>query len=468
MAQLSDFTPFTFNPNQDYAALLLQSFVHEDKHNVFILKGHAGTGKTLLLGALIKYLYSIKIPVVLLASTGRAAKIVSEKADCEAQTVHRHIYELDLEKNDDDEKKRKLIFKLRTNLASKDTIYIVDESSMISDHFTQGVFINFGTGKLLTDFFMFIDKRKIIFSGDPCQLPPINTVFSPCLKENYITQKFNKLVNSVNLTQVMRFSKDSGISYNTKQLRDVISSSRFSYMNIRVSGFPDLHVATSLNEMVLDYVLSIRNVGIDNAIFLTYTNALALDINVKTRNLLFPGKTHIQKKELLMVVQNNYKYNLANGEHIFVTNVLNETEYRAGLTFLKIAASFNDNSGSIVFNAFIIEDLLYSNNPSLTIDQENNLYVDFIIRMKKINITPKHKDFFSYMIADPYLNALRVKYGYAITCHKAQGGEWSHVYIALEKALFNPTEKENTYRWTYTAISRSVNKLVFSSNLCIT
>jgi len=468
MSQLSDYTPFSFNADQDIAALLLQAFVHESKHNVFILKGHAGTGKTMLAGTLIKYLDSLNIPLVLLASTGRAAKIVSEKAGCMAETVHRHIFELDVEETDDENKIRRLVFRPRSNTAKENTVYIVDESSMISDHFTQGVFIDFGTGKLLTDFFRFTGNRKVIFLGDPCQLPPINTLFSPCFKEEYLYKNFGKSVNQVNLTKVMRFGDNSGISFNTQRLRETIASATFPYMKIKASGFSDIRVASGIDKMISDYVLSIHKVGVDNAIFLTYTNALALDINVRTRNLLFPGKIHIQKNELLMVVQNNYKYNLANGEHIVVTDVSNETEHRAGLTFLKISASFNDSDGCKIFTAFIIEDLLYSNAPSLDMEQEYNLYVDFIIRMKKVNITPRHPDFVSFIVADPYLNALRVKYGYAITCHKAQGGEWNDVYIALEKALFNPTAKENTFRWTYTAISRCISRLSLSPNLCIT
>jgi ATP-dependent exoDNAse (exonuclease V) alpha subunit len=467
MSSISDYIPFNLNNDQQETVVQLHEFLDDTDKNVFILKGHAGTGKTMILGALIKYLTKKEIPVVLLASTGRAAKIVSDKALFKADTVHRHIYKLDIEKQDDENKVRKLIFRLKLNFSVEQTVYLVDETSMISDREVKGIFADFGTGKLLSDFFTYTGNRKVVFSGDPCQLPPVNSVFSPCLNLSYIETRFLKKVVLSALNEVMRFNENSGISYNTTSIRSNILASNYTFLDIYAKRFDDMHIYNDIENMVEMYVAKIRKSGIDNSIFLTYSNAMTSKINILTRNMLFPNKVHIQKNELLMVVKNNYKFDVANGEHIVVTEVTKEVVKRAGLSFLRIEAIINDTGGSRLINGYIIEELLYANEASLSQEQEYELYIDFLIRMKAQGIKPTSDLFMPMLIADPYLNALRVKYGYAITCHKAQGGEWNDVFMVFENSLFNPMQKENTYRWAYTAISRGIKNIHFFNNMCL-
>jgi ATP-dependent exoDNAse (exonuclease V) alpha subunit len=467
MNPLEAYSPFTFNTEQRSAAEDLAAFINQDENNVFILHGHAGTGKTTLIDALIKYLKNKDIPVVLLASTGRAAKIVGEKAGCDASTVHRNIYILDVEKTDDENKIRRLVFRLRVNEDAERAVYIVDESSMISDHFTKGVFIDFGSGKLLTDLFRFLGPRKVIFSGDPCQLPPINTAFSPALNQAYLAETHKKVISASKLTQVMRYAENSGIFENTSLLRQSIERKDFGRLNIYVRRHSDLDVFSDLDSMVESYVSRIRQYGLEDALLICHTNAMAADLNRTTRSMLYPGKSKIVKGELLMVVQNNYKFNLANGEHMHITGIEQKSEQRAGLTFRAIEGYVNDARGQKIIKGLLIEDLLYAREPSLNVEQEYALFKDFAIRASNLKIRPKDPAYLDLMLSDPYLNAIRAKFGYAVTCHKAQGGEWPAVYIVLERSIFNPTARENQYRWMYTAISRGIKNVNFSDNWCI-
>jgi ATP-dependent exoDNAse (exonuclease V) alpha subunit len=437
------------------------------KTRFFILYGHAGTGKTTLIDSLLKYLAYNKIPVVLLASTGRAAKIVGEKSGSDATTVHRHIYTLDVENTDDDNKIRRLMFCLLKNTDSERTVYIVDESSMISDHFTKGVFIDFGTGKLLTDLFTYLGNRKVIFSGDPCQLPPVNTAFSPALNPAYLSEHHHKSIAVAKLTQVMRHSTASGIYQNATALRQAIENKRFGWLEINVSRYDDLQVFSSIDDIVNSYAGQVRKYGLEHALLICHTNAMTTDLNRSVRAVLQPRKHNLVAGELLMVVQNNYKFNLANGEHMHVISIDKKAETRAGLTFRTIEGYVNDSKGKKIVKGLIIDELLYSREPSLSSEQEYLLFKDFVIRASKLKVRPKDPEYLDLMLGDPYLNAIRAKFGYAVTCHKAQGGEWPVVYIILEKSIFNPTNKENQYRWVYTAISRGIERVNFSDNICI-
>ena len=467
MSNISDYIPFNLTIEQKVASENIEQFIKSEDDDVFILKGHAGTGKTVLLSGLIKYLSSIEIPVVLLASTGRAAKILSEKAMRSAETVHKCIYILNFEENDHKNKIRKLGFELKTNANKENTVYIVDEVSMISDHYQENVLIKFGTGKLLTDFFLFTGKSKVIFSGDTSQLPPINTVFSPCLREEYLTETFKKNAKSFQLKKVMRFSLNTGISYNTEKLRKSIQLNDFVYPNINVTQFNDMHVHWSIEEMTDVYVQYLKKYGVDQSNFITYSNKLANEINSKVRQQLFFNKIDIQINELLLIVQNNYKYDLANGEHVLVDNIDKDYERRAGLTFIKAQIRVTDANGVKLLSVYIIKELLYSTLSNLSHEQEYELYLDFIIRMQELKIDSNHPQFLEMHKSDLYINALRVKFGYAVTCHKSQGGEWNNVFVALENCLFNTNNKENTYRWLYTALTRSVKQIHLLQSKCV-
>lgn len=457
---------YQFNRNQRNAANLISTFIDNAETQAFILRGHAGTGKTTIIQALIAYLRSMEIPVVLLASTGRAAKIVAEKARFDAETVHKHIYIIDKEQLDEQKKIRRLSFKLRENTFTSNAVFIVDECSMISDHNSGSVFIQYGSGRLLADLFCYAGNRKVIFSGDPSQLPPVKFPYSPALNAAYLGSAHNKKTMQAGLDETMRFSQNSGIFRITDYLRRKVASNSTDSLRIVASGYTDVEVIFDKEAMIEHYVQRIRATGLESQIFITLSNKQANEVNLRVRQLLFRKYAVLQEGEFLMVVQNNYLHNIANGEHIRVEEISNATEKRAGLTFRKIKATVSDLNGQRLIAAFIIEDLLLNLEPSLGNEQEASLFIDFIIRTKEKGIKQRDPAFLDALLRDPYLNALRVKYGYAVTCHKAQGGEWPHVYVMLEGSMFY-LEKNYQHRWAYTALSRSSKKLYLLGNSCI-
>jgi len=467
MNRIEPFSPFTFNDDQRRAASLIETFIDDTDTGILILTGHAGTGKTSMISAVIRYLFSLKRGVVLLASTGRAAKVVEEKTGVHAETVHKHIYILDENQTDDENETRRLIFKMKGNFSNMDTVYIVDESSMISDHETSGIFINFGTGRLLSDFLSFAGKHKIIFVGDPLQLPPVNSLFSPCFNVEYLESKANCRVVKAELYQNMRHGTTStGIAFNTGAFRNIIEDGRYNRLRIRCSGFNDTAVCYSLEDMTVDYCRIIRSSGLKAGIFISFTNEAANHINHMVRNMLFVRASSPVQGDLLMVCQNNYCFDLANGEHIQVMELSDRTEIKAGLTFRDAVFRIEDNNKDRFLKAKIIEDLLYTNRPFLTEAQENSLWRDFMIRLSIRKIKQKSPDFITELLSDPYINAIRARFGYAVTCHKAQGGEWDHVYINLERILFvQPPEFQ--HRWAYTAVTRAVKSLHLLNNYAL-
>ncbi len=463
---ITKFASVKFNQEKIQVCAELEYFIHNHNHDAFVLSGHAGTGKTSVIQALIGYLLDIDINVVLLASTGRATRVVSDKARYAAETVHRHIYILDENHLDEVNKVKRLRFKLRTNSNSADTVYIIDESSMISDNNTGSVFIQFGTGRLLKDFLSYTGNRKVIFAGDPCQLPPVHFTFSPALDNSFLQHEHARKVVSVNLNESMRFPPASGIFKVTDNLRKKVADEFNGWLNVYATGHSDIEITNNHDVMVEKYASRIKSCGIDNAIFITFSNALASETNLKVRNLLFKKPGILETGESLMVVQNNYLHNVSNGEHLEVTEVSNETKKIEGIKLRRIEAQVQDILGKRKIKPWIIEDLLLSNKPTLDNEQEALLFIDFIKRCHRDSISVKHPDFINILISDPYLNALRVKYGYAVTCHKAQGGEWSHVYVVFEGSLFFQ-DKIFLHRWAYTALSRAAQKLYLLNNNCI-
>ncbi len=464
----SKYFDINLNGEQQKAVEKLMQFFEQPGKRLFILKGHAGTGKTTLVKGLINYLKKQEVKSVLLASTGRAAKILSEKASVPASTVHKHIYDFASDQLDDKIKIRKLTFKLIKNLAKENTVYFVDESSIISDHKVKATFLNFGTGMLLTDLLYYCGNRKIVFVGDPAQLPPVNCKFSAALSESYFNQQFSINPQTSNLTQIVRFNKSSGIYHNTDHFRQAIQKGSFPMLSIKAKGYADIILHHNLQDMVRHYVERIRTIGVENCIFINLSNKQNNYVNNLTRSYLYSQKKAIQfnKNESLMVVRNNYLHNLLNGDQILVKSVSPKVEYKAGLGFRNAELMHINEAGGQVIQAKVIENLLGMNTPDLSQEQEYKLFVDFVIRMRNLGLRASDQKFKEMMMEDPYLNALRVKYGYAITCHKAQGGEWQEVFIQFEKSMFY-FQKADLYRWAYTAISRSMKKLHLLDNRCI-
>jgi len=457
---------FPLTPEQQSAVSLMLDFFSSG-NDIFILHGHAGTGKTTLVKGLIKYLDSISIPSRLMASTGRAAKVLSVKTGLTAETMHRYIYKMNLHEMDEKSEKITIDFKLKMNSDPAETVYFVDESSMLSDQKSINVALSFGSGKLLTDMLFFAGQRKIVFIGDPAQLPPVNYLHSPALNPGYFTKNFNKSVCHVGLKGIHRFTAGTGIGRNVKDLQQKISALVFPYLSIQLSGNSDLHSCPSEEILARTYSESVRRLGIDNCIMLTFSNKMAASLNGLVRQKLFGRQAaRVNKGELLVVIQNNYKHSLFNGDHLEILETGEETETRAGIVFRNVKARALTQGGSMVFEGKVIDTLLNNDAQNLDFKQEFELMKDFFIRVHKLGIKRNSPAFMDFLLKDPYLNALRVKYGYAITCHKAQGGEWQHVFVALEPVLF-VQDRQFTYRWVYTAISRATDEVFFLQNRCL-
>lgn len=459
MKQLAEFFPSDSTSHNQKIIGQLQDFIDDD-NRVFILKGYAGTGKTTMMKAFIDYLQSVKRQYVLMASTGRASKVLEEKVLQKAATIHSTIYNIESVDNDDDT--RLVRFKLKQNTDHKQTIYIIDEASMITDKPSLNQHLQYGDGRLLAHIFRYTDDKKILFIGDPAQLPPVKNKFSAALVSSYLQMNFNVKVVSVELTKVWRQANDSGILYNATHLRFPEMENPV-LTNIRTSGFNDIEVLYQQTEMVRKYVSLVHQHGLESTIIITLSNKEVNRLNQQVRRYLFPAQTTITSGEWLMIVFNSYAYNLVNGQHAKLIEISPHIEKRANLTFRNVTIEVDQMGKKRLVNCKIIEDLLYVPAPYLSVEQQNEMMKDFAIRMRKQGIKPGTLQYEEMFLTDPYLNAIRVKFGYAVTCHKAQGGEWPNVILQLEYAItyFDP---ENAIRWIYTAITRASEKLYILKN----
>jgi ATP-dependent exoDNAse (exonuclease V) alpha subunit len=469
----------TLSTQQEKILDALKSFVQQDSKRVFILKGYAGTGKTTLMRFLIQELKRKKIQFRLLAPTGRAAKVLSNVCDTEAATIHSMIYTFtDLNKDLSETKETELIVgktgQLFLNFEAvtlntedtEPTIYVVDESSMVADveekNITQA---KFGSGRLLKELLAF-DPRpqsKFIFVGDPCQLPPIQEVQSPALNPEYFRQHFGMTAEEHSLTQIFRQSDDSTLIPASQQIRKLCENApekETVYGYQRVWGrVPLRHCKeTSLyydfGAMTDKYVEIVKHEGYNSAIFITPSNKKCAELSAIIRNKLGIVNLQLQEGDLLMVIQNNYPTGLMNGDMVEVMKISYEKAFLlANLTFVPVKLRELFTKREVA--SLLLTDTLYSGTLNLDSGKQTALFVDFVQRMKKRCITQKHnkEQFHEALLRDSYLNALRCNFGYAVTCHKAQGGEWKHVFVDMSNKLLNPTKEK--YQWIYTAVTRT-------------
>jgi ATP-dependent exoDNAse (exonuclease V) alpha subunit len=474
---------FEFTEGQKRALSHLKEFIDSDHARVFILKGYAGTGKTTLVKELIKILQEKKKSFKLLASTGRAAKILSNITDCPASTVHSEIYtykdfNLDLENVADERASKKvdnhgqlyLEFELVTVLLNDNTIhfYIVDESSMIGDRKEKvAIQASFGSGRLLNDLLAYDANGKFIFVGDVCQLPPINETFSPALSVEYFQHERKIECLHVELTEIVRQDIANDIILASQKIRKLYASCPpVKWAKFPFRGCKNITIFGDQASMLAGYVKRIKHEGYNNATLICRSNKLCDTLTSLIRPALGFVQPTLQKGDLLLVTQNNYISNLMNGDLVEVINV-GIRENRAHLTFLRIEVK--EIVTQKVYSQLLIENILYQNQTNLMHDQQKELFMDYYDRMYKKGIaykknpqTPKeHSDkrlFEEGMRKDIYLNALRAVFGFALTCHKSQGGEWEHVYLDIPRALsFSP--QQETYQWLYTAMTRAKKQL---------
>lgn len=434
-------------------------FYKSPNYQLMVIDGYAGTGKTTLISAFVKFLVANNKSVALLASTGRAGKILSDKASFPVETIHKHIYILKVQELDKIKKTKKLVFHLRSSSLPKDALIIVEESSMISDHVPKGVFLNYGTGRLLNDLLTYANGRKMIFVGDSCQLPPVNVAFPPVFERTYIERTFGKEVMRVKLTEQKRFSLQSVIFRITDRWRRAIENNENIPISISAINENDIEVIGNQPMFGTKLAQQIKKTGIENCIGVCFTNKTAYIHNQSVRQILFPNNSKIQKGEILIVTQNNYLHDITNGEHIVIDTIGN-LETRANLGFRDFEGRIRDYEGYRTIRGKLIEEIIYQPEPSLSNEQETELFIDFSIRMKAKGIKEDTEAFFTQQMTDPWINAVRAKFGYVITCHRAQGGEWDDVFIDVEASLLF-IKSEFYLRWAYTAVSRSAKRLHF-------
>ncbi len=446
------------------------AFTNDDSTPVFLLKGYAGTGKTTMLRGFLKYLAGLDKSCRVLASTGRAAKIASDAVGMPAGTIHSEIYffndlDKDLETLRDsdqrldreDDGQLNLVFRLRSCTSDSTIFYLIDESSMISDEEANRTsFARYGSGKLLTDIFEYDANGKFIFIGDAAQLPPVNQAISPALSASYISIHFGKKAAEMELTEVMRQQRGSGIMQASIQLRRLYQQNMpVKWPKLPVKGFDNIHLLSDHARMIHTYSETIREHGYRKATMLCQTNRHCASLNRTIRKLVGFKSPDLQPGDLLMVTQNNYIVPLVNGDQVRVLKT-GKTELRCGLSFLQVEVQ--EITRQQTFRVMLVEDVLHSRHTNLDNAQHRRLLIDFYKRMKAAGITQKSHEFKQMMMKDPYLNALRAVYGYALTCHKSQGGEWDRVYLYLDNKIVG-LPKPGVYQWWYTAVTRARNQL---------
>lgn len=457
-------------PHQQHAFDCLIDFIRNKHKKVFILKGYAGTGKTTMMKRLIEELSRRNFHYVLLASTGRAAKILSNATNEEAKTVHGLIYTykdlnqdiekiVDERKNTGVDKSGQLLLQFFCEpISTKDEVYyLIDEASMIPDkedkNATQAMF---GSGRLLDDLLNYNPNGKFVFIGDSCQLPPITQKFSPALSVSYFKEAFNLDAEEVELTEVMRQQKGNDIVHSAQKMRQLYAQPQpWKWAKFPFKNYKNIHILNSQTELINAYIKQAKNLGYNCATLLGYSNRQCDTLTQILRPSFGIQSPLLSKGDLLLITQNNYISGLMNGDLVMVQDVIIK-EQRAGLTFLKVTVE--ELVTKKTYSQLLIAEILYDNQTNLSQEQQKELLIDFYIRMKKIGIRQHTQRFNDMMMHDPYLNALRAVFGYALTCHKAQGGEWDHVYLDIPRNL-PLVEKPYVYQWVYTAMTRASKEL---------
>ena len=451
--RLSENLPYV--PTEEQAGLVarLAEFLWDDNvPSVFVIKGYAGTGKTSLVGALVKTLETFERACVLLAPTGRAAKVFASYAAHPAYTIHKKIYRQRAFTGDFTG------FQLAHN-AHKNTFFIVDEASMIANETAEGA--HYGSGLLLDDLFDFVYSGagcRLILLGDTAQLPPVGQVRSPALDEDYL-RRYGYPVYSCELTHVVRQVEESGVLFNATRLRNAMQENPLPVPSIAWRRFPDVSLVGG-DELIEVLSSAYRRDGMDETIIVTRSNKRANIFNQGIRNRILYREEELTSGDLLLVARNNYfwseKYEkldfIANGDVARVVRVRRVCEMY-GFRFADVVLYFPDYEEEM--EAKVILDTLHSESPSLTAEENTRL---FNAVMEDYADVPSKRERLKRLKNDPWFNALQVKYAYAVTCHKAQGGQWANVFIDM--GYIRPDMLGlDFYRWLYTAFTRTTGRL---------
>ena len=468
----------SLNSQQQDAIEAILRFL-EGPSDCFILRGCAGTGKTTLIRELIKSLAELKTDFRLIAPTGRAARILGAKTSGRSKTIHSVIYTLsDVEVFESAEQSNdpglRWYFPLNTDDPGK-TLFIADEASMVGDKESEQDLLRFGSGRLLADLIEYArlgrkgrshaSDARILFVGDPAQLPPVGEKSSPALSSSYLRNTFSLRCDQFELTEVMRQQSGSAILERATALRDSISQKSFNAFKLSPEG--DKIVASTITDGVKQVVEALKERS-PCPVLVTWSNPQALELNRAVRGRLWDDEEkHLQAGDLLLVNKNAPGKELYNGDLVKVIDVAPEVESRlvpikglakpVGLKFRQVTIAYREADGSIrCEQCRIIENLLDSRERDLTPTEQRALLVDF--RQRNPDLRPRTAEFLLAIKDDPWFNALQVKYGYAMTCHKAQGGEWDTAIVDFTDN--RGKRNEDFFRWAYTAVTRAKLKLI--------
>ena len=475
------FAGYALNDGQTELVKRLGEFLSGNKASAFLLRGYAGTGKTFITKGLTEYFRSIGRNYVLAAPSGKASKVIAAKTRSPAYTLHKTIYSFkDIAEYRDDDldgtETYKFYAQLAVNEMSADTVFIVDEASMLADVYNEAEFFRFGSGYLLQDFLKFVNldhndhRKKVIFIGDDAQLPPVGMSFSPALDADYLYREHGVRSTGFELTEVVRQKADSGVMRNSTALRKALQSGTFNQLAVELD-YPDV-AKVEHDELMSRYLESCGGQINGESIVIAHSNSDVANYNQRIREHFFPGCPQVTEGDKVMAVSNSsaYGFFISNGDFGLIKQVLGESERRpvrlkrkhsdtgeiesidVALAFRDVRIGFKDLEGNNrFFHAKILEDLLYSEKPSLSSDENKALYLDFCIRNS--HLKRGSLEFKNTLMSDPYFNALRLKFGYAITCHKAQGSEWNHVFVKCK--THQSQLSAGYFRWFYTAITRT-------------
>lgn len=456
---------FAPTSGQRKAVMLLSHFITTPRQRAAcILRGYAGTGKTSLVGALVRVMRRLGRPVVLLAPTGRAAKVFARMAGTSAYTIHRYIYRQETFRGEGTH------FSLGYNKL-RNALFIVDEASMISRGTGLADTSQFGTGELMDDLLQYVytaEGCRLLFVGDTAQLPPVGEDDSPALSNDVLTG-YGLLVGSADLTEVVRQSKDSDVLTAATLVRNLLAED--------YPGVPPIHTAPDGevriipgNELIESLVSDYREYGTEGVIVVTRSNKRANIYNNGIRARIFDREEELTRGDLIMAVKNNYYWTeqaalglpkgerlpmtfIANGDTAEVVRIRNVHE-QYGFLFADATLCFPDYD-DFELDCRLLLSTLQSESPSLTAVERNNLYERVLEDYAHI---PSKKERMKALRQDAYYNALQIKYAYAVTCHKAQGGQWARVYVDQG---YVPDEAAGApyLRWLYTAFTRTTDRL---------
>jgi len=440
---------------QESALQQLVDFLYKrDPKQLFILKGYAGTGKTTLISALVKVFGNLKKRTVLLAPTGRAAKVFASYSGAKAYTIHKYIYKIS--------QKDGLVRVRRRMNENTNTLYIVDEASMISCESGSGEM--FGSRELLTDLIEFVfegENNKLLFIGDDAQLPPVQSDESPALNLDFLTVTFDVNVHTCQLTNVVRQAYDSGVLHNATLLRKALSKRKFQLPFFSLSSFEDIkRIGSQELEDELNRLYAYYNA--EDIVMITRSNKRAYIFNNEIRNRIFYRENKLTAGDFLMAVKNNYYWIdelsevgfIANGDMMEVMSIT-KTQELYGFNFMNIRARLCDYPNYSDVDFKIILESLETEGASMTNEQMRQLYQEVA---KDYEDIPNKRARFLKIKNNPFLNAIQVKYSYSLTCHKTQGGQWKVVLIDI--GYFDENKMNNEFiRWLYTAITRATEKV---------